>query len=511
MPVFAVPAAATSEIEPSRQKFPNANLVNIPYFDVQPSALIDFTESFASTAPFTKYSESTPGTFTVSGSEGIITHTGVGSNLNDIITETASSYSMPQAFVSIRVDSTPVTSTGFDNSGVGLVKDANNFIFASIDRANNVGRIQIKIAGTNTFLASVTKTWVAPFKIALSLVANSAYLWADTGSGWQVVTSATVTSTYDFRTVGNLTGWKAGFTLASQNASQWNFSQFQSGRFGGVGMRDMVIVTAEDGTPYVNGTKVTFTATAVDPAGTGHTGVFTLDLSNNTIAQVGEIMVNRSGKVFNDLSAHIIRYVNGDRRLFIATWGNDVFGGGSLQILHELFSGTDILSGTNVVSGMTQLTIPQTGTVPGVYDPMVVKFNGTWYMAYTNTLNVNFTGNPFFTCLASSPDLATWTSVGTDSGHTGYEGSRLLVANKKLWVMSGGPAGSGNTARIYDSTMTFISNLNATFNTGTHAPPHPMVFPYLNDFALLTFDGTTFGGVFFTTGQPNVQVAARYW
>jgi hypothetical protein len=504
----AASAAATSEIEPGRQKFPPAFLTNIPYFDPQPSSLIDFTDTFSTTASFTQFTEGTPGVFSVSSNEGVITQAGA---QNNIETETSSSFSMPQVFVSIRVDSNPTLSSGFDNAGVGIVKDSNNFLFASIDRANSVARIQLKIAGTNRFLGSLTKTWTAPYKLGLSLVANSACLWADTGSGWQFILQQDVSAFYDFRTTGNLSGWRAGFTVASQNASVWKFSNFQAGRFGGVGMRDMVVVTAEDGTPYINGTVASFTGTAVDPVGTGYCGVWNLDLSNNTLTQVGALMVSRSGSTFNDLAAHVIRYANGNRRLFISTWGNAVFTGGALQILHGLLVSGDILVGTNVVSGLSTLSLPQTGVAPGVYDPMVILFNGTWYMGYTLVTNRNFSGNPFYTALASSPDLGTWTLVGSDSGNTGYEGSRLLVANRKLWVMSGGPAGVGNTARIYDASMTFVRNLNATFNTGTHPPPHPMVFPYGRDFVLLTFDGTPFGANIFTSGQPNTQKAARFW
>lgn len=502
-------SAATSEIQPSRMAF--SVVSNNTYFDLQPSALIDMTEDFNSdTGQFTLYSEGTPGTFSVTGGEGVITH--VGADRNDIVTITSSSYSMPQAFVQIRVTSITPSNSGYDNSGVGLVKDQNNFIFASIDRLNSIGRIQIKIGGSNTFLASVTKAWTAPFTIGLSLVGNSASLWADTGSGWQHITGVDVTSQYDFRTTGNLTGWKAGFTLASGTNATWRFDTFKSGRFGAVGLRDMTMVTTEDGLPYINAGVAKFSATAVDARGNGYCGVFDLDLSSYAITQQSVIMVSRGGKTYNDLSAHIIRYPNGDRRLLIGTWGNGF--GGSIQTIHQLLTTGDILTGTTVVSGLTQLNLP--GLLDGnygAYDAVMVydTANSRWLIAYTITTTTTFAGSPFYAAAAYSTDLSSWTAIAQDTGNQGYEGTKLLKTKNGYWILAGGPAGSGNSARIYDASLTFVDTLTATFSGGVDTQPHPMVFASSNYYYLLTFDNTRFGGVVFTWGKPIVHRAAKYF
>jgi hypothetical protein len=65
-----------------------------------------------------------------------------------------------------------------------------------------------------------------------------------------------------------------------------------------------------------------FTATAPDALGSSYTGLFKINLSSYEITQLGVIFVSRDSAIQNDLSAHIIRYDNGDRRLSIGTWGN---------------------------------------------------------------------------------------------------------------------------------------------------------------------------------------------
>lgn len=482
------------------------------YFDPQPVNLIDGTELFTSDAgQFTKYTEGTAGTFTATGNGQILHNSGAGTNRNDIITITAGSFSMPQAFVGIDVVSIPVTSTGYDNSGVGLVKDANNFVFASIDRAGSLARIQIKIAGVNNFLGSIAHAWAAPFKIGFSMVGNSVYLWEDTGTGWVKVMGADVSAYYDFRTTGNLTGWKPGFTLASQNNATWNFDNLKWGRFGGVGIRDQTMVTNEDGTPYIESGRVYFSATLPDPGGTASCGVFRFDMATYDYEQMATIMVERGGKVYNDLIAHIIWYANGDRRLLMNTWGNGF--GGDIQVLHKLETTLDLISGSNVVASMTQLSLPGLTTAAyGAYDAMLAwdVANSRWLIGYTITPDTTFAGSPFYAAAAHSTDLSSWTAIGADTANDGYEGTKLVFVDNAFWILAGGPAGSGNSSRVYTQNMTFVGSISATFSGGADTQPHPTMWPYQNYVYLVSFNNTKYLSGNFTWGQPTLQRSARY-
>lgn len=500
----------------ARQEIPITSLAfsqvnEIDYTDLLPAALTDMTETFASdTGQFTKYTEGTAGTTSIAGNKMTVTHSS--GARNDIVVQNAQSLTVPQCWVEVQVNVTNTGGTSYDGGGVGLAKDANNFIWASLDRLNSIVRVQIKIGGTNTFLGSITQAWGTSFKLAMSMIGNSICVWADTGSGWVFKVGQDVTTQYNFQTTGNLTGWKPAFTLANGGGtSVWEFSNFKFGRFGAVGIRDMTLVTNEDGSPYFpSSDKVLFSATAVDPRGIGYAGVFELDLTARTIAQKSVIMVQRSGKTYGDLSPHIIYYANGNRRMVIGTWGNGF--GGSIQTLHQLFTTGDILTGTNLVT-MTGITLPgQSGANPGAYDAMAVydAANARWLIAYTLVDNTNFSGNPFYAAACYTTDWSSFTLIAKDSTHNGYEGTKLIPVGGAYFIAAGGPAGSGNSSRVYDASMNYLGPLNAVFHGGADTQPHPMAFPYGDKMLMLTFDNTKYGSGAFTWGNAEIYEAARY-
>lgn len=500
------------QISPLLNSFSDEALTS--YFDPQPVNLIDGTEAFTSdTGQFTKYTETSAGTFTVTGGVGRIVHnSGVNTNRNDIVTVTSSSFTMPCAFVSIEVPTNAVQSSGYDNLGVGLVKDANNFLFASLDRAGSFARIQIKVSGTSTFKGTVTHSWSAPFEFALSLVGNSACIWVKSAGIWTYLTGVDLTE-YDFRTAGNLTNWKAGFTLASQNDATWDFDNLKWGRFGGVGIRDMTIATNEDGSVYEDSGSIYFSATLPDPRGAAYAGILKMDMSDLSYEQTGALMVNRSSKVHTDLVPHIIKTSSGSR-VVIATWGNGF--GGTLQVLYKNEALVDLLNGSHVVSSMTALSLP--GSLSGSYgqyDAMLAydTTNGRWLITYTITSDTSFAGSPFYAALAYSTDLITWTQIGSpDSGHQGYEGTKLCLIAGQYWVTAGGPAGSGNSSRVYDASFTFRGSLDATFAGGSDTQPHAMLFGFGDKNYVLSFDNTRYSvtNANFTWGQPTLQSDTRF-
>jgi hypothetical protein len=481
-------------------------------FNPAPASLIVLYENFASTAPFTRYSESTPGTFSVASNVATVAHVGA---QNDIITETASAFAMPQAFVSITVTQNgTAVSGGYDNVGVGIFKDQNNYLCATRNRRDNAVFIVLKIGGTAHFLGAVTgAAYAAPYKLGMSLVGNSAYVWVDTGSGWTHVTGASTAAYYNFRASGNLTGWKAGFTVASDATSTWKVADLKAGSFGTVGTRDITIVTHEDGTPYMQGDVVTLTATCSDPSGFtanggSYCGVFTLNLATNALTQVGVIMVERDGGIWNDHGAHIIYYGNGDRRLTIATWGN--YFGGVMKMMHKL-TAADLLVGANVVSAMTDLALPGLSGGKSAYEGMLAydAANSRWLLAYAITANTSFSG-AFYPAAAYSPDLITWSLIAADTSVSSHEGTKLIVAAGAFWITAGGPAGTGTSPRVYDANMVYVGGLNATFANQPDTQPHAMIFGNGTTEYLLTFDNTRYGSASFTWGRFWVETAERY-
>ena len=464
------------------------------------------TEEFYTDTQFTHYTENTAGTFSVADNQATITHT-TGTH-NNIVTETVTELAIPQCFISIQVDQGGSGSSGYDCAGVGLFKDANNFVCAVWDRINNIARIQVKTGGTNYNLGSVSKSgWTAPYKVGFSLVGNSACFWKNDGSGWYYVTGVDTTSYYNLKTSGNLADYKYGFVVASNCATTWKFSSFKEGGFGCVGLRDICCVSDIYGTAYISNNELYVTATAPDPRGSSYSGVFKIDLDTYAITQLGVMFISRDGAIQNDVSSHIIRYDNGDRRLTIATWGNGF--GGEIKVLSKLLEYDDILSDRyTLVTDMTELDLPGLLTEDyGAEEGHIVwdSANSRWLIAYSITEDTSFVGDPFYAAMAYSTDLSTWNLIGADTENQGWEGARMLYEDGAWWLLTGGPCrGPSTTARIYDQNMNFIDTLDVTFDGGTVTQPHPMLFYHNGVWKIITFNQTKYGSASFTWGHVQI-------
>lgn len=486
-------------VNPAQLQFSRVSTVT--FATVLPAGLVAVDEQFVSdSGQFTRFTEGTQGTFTVSGGQATIAN-GTAAGRNDIIV-TGSDLAMPQIAVQIDVVSRSGTPAGFDNIGVGISKDANNFVWASYDRIGGQARIQLKISGVNTFNASVARTLTAPYKLALSLVANSACMWVDTGSGFEFVTGYSIpTGTINFKTA-SLTGWKAGWTVATPNNSTWVFDNLKAGAFGGFGFRDFSIVTNEDGSPYLSGSVAYFSATCADGLGQGHQGVFSIDTSTYAVTQVGALMVSRGGGKEPDVAGHLIRNGASSFRYTVATWGN---GFGGVLDTHSGAVASNLLSGQYLVSGLTKLTLPDQASGYGAYDAMLAKDGAMWRLAYSVTENTSFTGSPFWLATATSPDLTTWTASGNDRSTKPYEGAKWVKFGSDYYAL----AGSSNSARVYDASANFRGYLQATFDGGSLTQPHPAIFDAGDKWMMLTFNQVKPTGVTasFTWGQLVVHEA----
>ncbi len=475
-------------------------------FEILPTNLISVTEPFnADTGQWTKLTPNTPATFSIVSGQGVFANPNASAR-SDFYLEGAD-VAIPQVCVMIDVISQANnggTPTGFDDVQVGICKDTSNFIWARYDHVAGAVKVRTGVAGTivNHNLVNITVTF--PFKLALTIVANRATIWVNTGNGWTAPTNYDFTTDINFKSV-SMTGWKGAFAVETNNNSTWTVDNFYVGRFGTVGIRDQSIVTLEDGTPYTSGTDGYFTATCLDPNGVGYMGVFKYNLTSRMITQTGVIMTTRSSNTQNDLSGNIIKFnSNADCRLMISSWGNGF--GGTLQMLMGTATSTDLCVGTHTVA-VSALTLPGHVGGGGEYDGFAVKIGSTWYLAYTITTDTSFAGNTFYSAVASSTDLSTWSQVGSpDSGNQGFEGTKIHKTHNGYFVYSGGHT----SVRCYDlTTFTFQGLLAITTTGGTDTFPHPMIFPNGNKQVFLSFDNVKFNGVTFTWGNLRVYEANR--
>ncbi len=474
--------------------------------------LVDADETFTSdTGQLSYFTTGTPGTTSFTGGTLEIDQSPAGTQ-NNFVTLNSVTLSVPQFWAEVEVTSDG-GSTGFENAGVGIFKDTDNYMFLSMDSNISEFRLQIKIAGSQTFHAQQTVSPPLSYKLGIALVGNSVTMYIDTGSGWVYTSSYDVTSKYDFRTNGNLTGWNPAILAGSAGGNIWNFDNFKFGRHGGVGLRDQVLVTNEDGSTYFKDRNtVMFTASVPDATGKSYCGIFELDLSSYTLTQPGLIFVDRGGKLYDDLIGHIIYYHNGDRRLTMSTWGNGF--GGSIQVLHKLDTTEDYLaSGSHIATSMTQLNLPQSGTTPGVYDQMLYynDAESKWKIIYTNTEDTSFSGSPFFASLAESTDLTTWSLVQNDISNQGYEGTKVFYYAGKYWHIAAGIGGGGPyEERVYNNELDFYGELQAAVEGDGNTQPHAAMVPYNDKIIMITHDGIKFGTENFTWGNFLIFEANRF-
>jgi len=484
-----------------------------------PPALVAVNDTFSVTTltRFGQFSEGTPVTPTIASNQITFANT---SGQNTILNEGAD-MDMCQFAVSLRVVSLNlVAGNAYENVGVGFVKDSNNFIFAAwipMDSPSHAS-IQVKIGGSNSFNAQVTVSWTPPFDIGLSLVANSLVFWQrPNGGSWAVVTTFDVTSLFNFKT-SSLTGWKGGFSFASAATHPCTLvaTNFQTGRFGAVGLRDPNPVVALDGTPQISGNVLTFTATATDPSSAAYTGVYTVDLLAGTLAQTGVITVAMGTSLpgaggttsgtgsQNHNAAQIVLDGSGGAYLWMTSWG--FTGAANIQVLMKHVTGNTLISGANAVSGMTQLALAGIPSGGGMYDPCAVFTGGLWYLATTVGPTL---ANAFYPALQSSPDLVTWTLIGSDSVLAPFEGSRICKVAGSYWVTWA----SMNYGLVYDLTFKNFGGIRLPYTISSGHPPHVSLVQIPNDAWVrqVTFSSDLAGGVSNTDGRLSLCRALAAW
>lgn len=431
------------------------------------------------------------GTMSFSAGALALAYANTGTDKSDVVVlNTYAGVAAPIVWVEVLLDDSG-TASGYSNGGVGIAKDENNYLVVMFCRLTNEVKIHLCIAGSLTTVDSAAYTMSSGAAlIGLSLVGNSVTLQVYDNGSWITCCGDDVQPTYDFRTTGNLTGWKpCTYSACSGGAVTWTFDDLRIGIPRGVGMEKLTAVTYETGNPYfITSNEAAFLATVRDPLGAKFAAVVKVLLETPyTLTVIGAIAVERSAKRHMDHDGHLIYYANGDRRLLITTWDT---GATALDVLHKLETAQNLLSGLNVVTGMTTLSLPSGGASPGVYGPMMFwdTPNSRWQIAYTRTEYRTF--SPYYTHPASahSADLSTWTSLGFDTNN-GYEGTKFLKANGSDWLLAGGPQGNAVGGKIYSAaSVSYQGPIDAVLEGASTTIPNPMVFPYQGHQYLVTHD-----------------------
>ena len=254
---------------------------------------------------WTHFADATGASAVVSGGQLTVTNSSGAARGDDWIN--GADLTVPQRWVEIEVVGKSTANGVYDHVAVGIAKGSGDRCWALYNRTTGVTFIQTVIGGTVHNDPKATIGALTNFKLGFALVGNSASVWhsTDGGATWTFDGVQNISGYQDFQTA-SLTGWKAGFAVYSGGNSTWVLDNFKSDAFGGVGLRDVTVVTAQDGTPVMTGDAVYLTATVAGPAGGGYEGVFTLDLVTHELTQTAVHLFDRSSKKQLDVAGHIV-------------------------------------------------------------------------------------------------------------------------------------------------------------------------------------------------------------
>lgn len=197
--------------------------------------------------------------------------------------------------VELDLESISVGSTGTASLiGPALIKDASNYVAAVYD--SKAGKTQILVNGAVVFqktLASLTSGI-----IYLAATGNALNMWIK--SGGRTYFCGTANCSFDLLAPGVISQYKYGLiAFADGTTTNHTVNSLRGGVSGGSGVINVRAVTNEDGSPYVYGNKMLFTADYTS-WGRGNfnfayenSTVFAMDIENYAIETVGRLYFHR--------------------------------------------------------------------------------------------------------------------------------------------------------------------------------------------------------------------------
>lgn len=492
---------------------------------IDPGALVQSDNTFTSTANFNVIEQTSPATtFTVASNVGTITST-AGSVY--LLGDSATSFSAPYAFLQATVVSNGDSGSEF---GLALSNSAGStYVMADMYHASQCTVVIYTGGSYHNVVTPSCSLPSAPWRMGLSLVGNDACFWMNAGAGWVEEGCGSVASYYNFATDGNLSGFSSAIRVVSSSSTPWEVSNLITGGFGGVGVRDVSLVTYPDGRPYMQGPVAYFTATTLDPKNSGYDGVYSYNVSTATLTQIGAIWDDRSGTVLGDEASGLIyNPTAGTYRYLVGGWGNE--GSGDLNTYYASFakSALDFLAnGVHVVTGAAVVDLPGNASYYGWDAHMAcTQWNYStgscpyWVVAYS----IASSGTTFWPAAAystSDPSANSWTSIGSDQANANcYEGGRILRSRTTsssgkgvtYYLAFGGNSCSSSVraTRVYNDSMAYVGTINASFPAGAQNAPHPQIFTYGNSAYAITFNDSLYGLLAGTMGQVGVATAPRF-
>ncbi len=326
-----------------------------------------------------------------------------------------------------------------------------------------------------------------PAALALTLTGRWLTAWSrDTADApWTARCKALVTDLVEVRDPAFLATLEVS---EPRGALTW-----RAGTFGQVGLRDLHVVTHADGSAYVRGGRHYVTVTQAGPgfADTAQTGVWSWDAGTDDLRPEALLWWRRDGLVHGDHAVHLVRD-DDVWRVLASTWGD--FDRTRVAITQTTTS-VDLLTGEHVLE-TAEVDLPRpAGRHKGVWDPHLVRVDGTWHLSWVAARSF-FDFRPALG-RATTP-TGPWELVGVVEDRTATEGGVIVETDEgwRLLASDGADNARGLRRRYpaFDLQLREVGALDAPYATNIPWPSVVRLHAVPSEWAMLTFDGTEYGG-----------------
>lgn len=310
--------------------------------------------------------------------------------------------------------------------------------------------------------------------------------------------------------------WLAGLIVEHDGP----VTSLRAGGFGQLGLRDLRLVTHEDGTPVrpEDGPEeggVLLSATSAGPGffDTAHTSLWHLATGTLELTHRADLFFRRPDRrgAFGDHATHVV-LDRPARRWLVATstWGDfdEARPGARVDaVLADVPAWTPLTRGRHLLA-TRPLAIPAPAGSVGVWDPHLVRQGEGWLVGFVSARRW-FVFGPG---VAEGPDLDRLRLRAADTGRRATEGTTLHrdAAGHRWVLVSDGPDSRRGRRRyaVLDLDLVERGILTAPYPTNI---PWPTLVPGDDGEPelLVTFDGTRRGGRVVGYGSHGDVVIAR--
>ncbi|HSX66532.1 hypothetical protein [Nocardioides sp.] len=350
-------------------------------------------------------------------------------------------------------------------------------------------RLEVHLPGATQRIRSRRHGRVRAMPVALALTLTGRWLTAwtrDTADGpWTARCKTAVTDVVEVRDPAFLHSLAV---VEPQGTAGW-----RAGTFGQVGLRDLHVVTYADGSAYVRDGRHYVTATQAGPgfADTAQTGVWSWRAGTDDLRPEALLWWRRDGLVHGDHAVHLVR--DGEAwRALASTWGD--FARTRVAIT-QVTTATDLLTGEHVLEA-EEVDLPRPpGAQKGVWDPHLVCIDGAWHLSWV-------TARRFFDFRPALARAATptgpWELVGVIEDRTATEGG-VIVETEEGWRLLASDGvdnrrGLRQRYPAFDLELREVGALDAPYGSNIPWPSVVRLHDVPSEWAMLTFDGTEYGG-----------------